>query len=258
MLWHPTPLRDPALIGDTAVWTCACDPGRPSGVAILHCGMTGEVHAATAALKFGAHPTPSREVREAVGAALDLPRMVGPWRLAPGVWRGDPRAEHWECACEDVGDVYERPGTDHATAQAKRRALMREAMLAGQLRAAVSEVVSVRGEAVYESKVWRAVIGAAGARKDLAKALAVAFVENHFGATVSDHEAEACCIGLHHLRCLRIGDRRAQAPLGLELAAKKRGGKRSLPAHVLDKMGEDDRRNAQNRPSKPPEGAIGR
>lgn len=231
MLWHPQTLRDPRLAGSEACWTCSCDPGRPTGLAILHCAADGAVHAASTTLQFGKHPacswglrgTVAAEVMDGIGAAL----FAGPGE--------DPRGEWWEYAGEDMGAVYEREGTSHAKAQAKRVALQRVARLEGQIAAGVSEVVSLRGEALYPFGEWRALLTAASASADLAKSLAANFVRSHFGAWVSSHEAEAICIGLHHLRVLRQGERVAARPL-LEVPVKGKRGKRPLPEGVLRAM----------------------
>ena len=235
MVWHPGVLRDPALSGSSACWTVGCDAGRPSGLALLRVSSVGEVHAASATLRFGAHPTPSKhvvmEVEGALMAALAMEPSAcrGSQRFLPG---DDPRGEWWEYAGEAGGDVHERAGTDHAQAQGKRRSLQKTTRLEGQIAAAVAMTVALRGEATYPAEVWRQIIRAQGAKTELAKALAVGFIERQFAAVVSDHEAEAICIALFHIRTLRMGERRAQSPLLPEEPKGK--GRRELPQAVLD------------------------
>ena len=247
MTWHPQVLRDPALSGSEACWAIGCDPGRPTGLAILHCSAEGTVHAASATLRFGKHSTPSGDVITEVGHAL-ITGMTGaclwlPWSGAPGP---DPRGEWWEYAGEDMGAVHVRAGTDHAQAQGKRLSLQRVARLEGQIAEAVSQAVALRGEAVYESRQWRKLLDAASESSHTAKGLAMWFCHRHFGAdwrapegtgdeqsvvwTMEhfSHEAEAVCIGLWHIRQVRQGERRAQSPLPDLAPGRGKRAKRDL------------------------------
>lgn len=249
MTWHPLSLRDATLIGDTPLFVVACDPGEQTGLSLLGCDRHGNVRCATGTVTVK-HPA-SWEVtvidcsEEVMPAIRDAPAWFGD---------GDPRGLLWQPAVE-LSKVHFRQGEASWAQVTAANDLGPTGFRAGMVCAALSHILGVtceRPTAAYHPQAWREVIHAARAQKDIAKALALGFCRDHFGAewpvpekVAADkraewerdhwsHEAEAALIGLWHCRVLRGTDRQA-ARLPLPGGGNGRGkGRRELPQAVLD------------------------
>jgi hypothetical protein len=240
VVWHPKQLRDPALMGELPIFIAAVDPGVETGVAIMACDRNGSVRCATTTLTVP-HPAAWRPVTDKLFDLLD--EM---WAEAPE-WMGetDPRWLDWKLAVE-LSKVHIRAG---------------EATWA-QVNAA-NDLGPTAYRAATVMAALASLLGVSNPPTD-AKATALGFVADHFGAEwiVPDnvkpdkrvewerdrwgHEAEAALIGLHHLRCLRMGERTAsRLPLpGVGNGQGKRGKRsRALPDDVIAAMSEEDRAN---------------
>ncbi len=248
MRWHPLALRDATLIGNKPLFVAAVDPGEETGLTLLGCDRHGHVRCATGTVTVK-HPAAWRPV---VDVLDDL--LTDAYLHAPEWFGRDARRLSWDIACE-LSRVHIRQGEATWAQVTAANDLGPTAYRAGTVCAALAYLLGVADEpAAYHPQQWREVIHAARAQKDIAKALALGFVAEHFGAewpvpdSVKDekraewerdhwsHEAEAALIGLWHLRCLRGTDRQA-ARLSLPGGGNGRGkGKRPLPEAVLAAM----------------------
>jgi len=69
---------------------------------------------------------------------------------------------------------------------------------------------------------WRSILwqGAARLSRDLAKAAAIDLVERHYGVTVDDNAAEACCMALWRVRELEHQEKRLRLDMPLPRTGK--------------------------------------
>ena len=200
----------------------AVDPGDDTGLALLWELLAPRPRLWTATLQFRALPVEAGRVQRAVAKRQ--------WPCVP----------HGAFSCvayaaELMEPARPRRGATEHELRGLSQSVIKATRIEGQVYQALSRCLSpeIGPPHLYPCREWRKLIGAERMKGPLAKVAAKAYVADHLGADVPEHEAEAACIALWHLDVLRKAAKDEE--LGLP-EVPRRTRRTPLPEAVTGKM----------------------